>query len=231
MRLLVTRPQADAARTAAALRERGHEVLLAALLRVEPIEFAIASADYAAVVLTSANAARAIAHHPHRARLTALPAFTVGRQTAEATRAAGFANVRSADGDRNDLVALLRTRFGGSQKRLLHLAGEDRAGELADCGMPVETVLAYRAVKAERFPPEAGAALASLGGVLHFSRRSAEAYLDCAAAGGVLSVALAPIHFCLSRQVAEPLTGAGAADVRVAPRPNEAALIELVPHP
>ena len=37
MRLLVTRPEPDAARTAEALRARGHEVLVAPLLRVETI--------------------------------------------------------------------------------------------------------------------------------------------------------------------------------------------------
>ncbi len=35
MRVVVTRPQADGARTAAALEARGHEVLLAPLMQVE----------------------------------------------------------------------------------------------------------------------------------------------------------------------------------------------------
>ena|SRR5262245_49713905 len=230
MRLLVTRPEPDGTRTAAALRQRGHEVLLAALLRIESVDFELPKSDCAAVVLTSANTARAIAQHPGRGSLTVLPAFTVGRQTAEAAHAAGFTQVTSADGDRNDLAALLRARFGGSHTPLLYLAGEDRAGDLADCGVAVETVVAYRAVKVARFPPAAAEALGRLGGVLHFSRRSAEAYLACAGAAGLLGPALAPVQFCLSRQVAEPLTQAGAADVRVALRPNEAALIELVPN-
>jgi len=40
--------------------------------------------------------------------------------------------------------------------------------------------------------------------------------------------ALAPVHYCLSRQVVAPLTAAGAAAVRIAARPDEAALLELV---
>ena len=64
--------------------------------------------------------------------------------------------------------------------------------------------------------------------MLHFSGRSAEAYLDCAARGGIRDHALAPVHYCLSRQVAEPLSAAGAAAVRIAARPDEAALLELV---
>ena len=84
MRLLVTRPQADGERTAARLRARGHHVTLAPLLRIEPVDFEFPRAPLSAVVITSANAARAIARHSRREALTALTAFTVGRHTAEA---------------------------------------------------------------------------------------------------------------------------------------------------
>ena len=40
--------------------------------------------------------------------------------------------------------------------------------------------------------------------------------------------ALAPLHVCISRQVAQPLAAAGAAAIRIAPRPDESAMIELV---
>jgi len=96
--------------------------------------------------------------------------------------------------------------------------------------VPLLTAVAYRAVKVERFAPDVAAALAqgALDGVLHFSRRSAQAYLDCAARVGSLERALAPVHFCLSRQVAQPLAAAGAATIRLAPRPDEAAMLDLV---
>jgi uroporphyrinogen-III synthase len=92
------------------------------------------------------------------------------------------------------------------------------------------TAAVYRAVKVERFAPAVAAALTegALDGVLHFSRRSAQAYLDCAARARILERALAPVQFCLSRQVAQPLAAAGAAVIRLAPQPNEAATIDLV---
>jgi uroporphyrinogen-III synthase len=233
VRLLVTRPQPDGERTAAALRARGHDVVVAPLMRIEPVDFELPPERLRAVVLTSANAARAVAGHSRHDELTALTAFTVGRQTARAARAAGFHRIRSADGDRDDLVGLLRAECAGAPGTLLYLAGEDRAGdlaaELAKAGIPLVTVVAYRAVKAEQFPPAVAAALAerSLDGVLHFSRRSAESYLACAARAGVEEAALEPVHLCLSAQVAEPLAAAGAAAIRIAPRPDEAAIIEL----
>jgi uroporphyrinogen-III synthase len=181
-------------------------------------------------VLTSANAARAVARHPRRDELTLLTAFTVGRHTARAAGVAGFHHIRSADGDRNDLIELLRAEYAGNAAPLLYLAGEDRAGDLAAAGVPVVTAVVYRAVKVERFAPEVSAALAerALDGVLHFSRRSAESYLDCAARAGIGDRALAPLHVCLSSQVAEPLAAAGARAIRIAPRPDEAAMIELM---
>jgi uroporphyrinogen-III synthase len=234
VRFLVTRPQPDGERTAAALRARGHDVVVAPLMRIEPIGFELSAERPQAVVLTSANAARAVAGHSRREELTALTAFTVGLQTARAACAAGFHRIRSADGDRDDLARLLRGECAGQPGALLYLAGEDRAGDLAaelatEIGVPVVTVVAYRAVKAERFPPAVAAALGegALDGVLHFSRRSAESYLACAARAGIGAAALAPLHLCLSAQVAEPLAAAGAAAIRIAPRPDEAAMIEL----
>ncbi len=197
MRLLVTRPQDDGERTAARLRARGHHVTLAPLLRIEAVDFELPRERLSAVVMTSANAARAVHRHPWRDALIALPAFTVGRHTAEAARAAGFREVECADGDKDDLTALLRARFNESSAP---------------------------------FAPDVAAALAqgALDGVLHFSRRSAQAYLDCAARARILERALAPVQFCLSRQVSQPLAAAGAAAIRLAPQPNEAAMIDLV---
>jgi len=36
------------------------------------------------------------------------------------------------------------------------------------------------------------------------------------------------VHYCLSARIAEPLREAGAADVRAAERPDEAALLALI---
>jgi uroporphyrinogen-III synthase len=230
VRLLVTRPEPDGARTAALLRARGHGVVLAPLLHIELLDFELPDRAWSAVVMTSANAARAVAHHSRREMLTALDAFTVGRHTAEAARAAGFRTVHSAEGDKDDLADLLRACLGEHSAPLLYLAGEERAGDLVVAGPPIATVVAYRAVKAERFAPAVAAALGqgALDGVLHFSARTAQAYLDCAARERLCERALAPVHFCLSQQVAQPLSAAGAAAIRIAPHPDEAAMIELV---
>jgi uroporphyrinogen-III synthase len=233
MRLLVTRPEPDNERTAAALRALGHEILIDPLLRIEALADAdLGPAPWSAVLLTSANAARAAAVHPRRSELVALPALTVGFACARAARDAGFAEVFTADGDGNDLARLAAQYLAGSRLSLLYLAGEERArdlaAELAAHGLSVRTVTTYRAAKATSFAAAVRSALMQgrIDGVLHFSQRSAEAYLDCGR--DLIEAALAPTHYCLSARVAGPLKAAGAARIRLASRPDEARLLALI---
>jgi uroporphyrinogen-III synthase len=245
VRLLVTRPQDDAAGTAAELRARGHDVLLAPLLRVEFLPAALGAGPWCAVLLSSANGARAVAAHVERDRMTPLPAFTVGRTSAVAARAAGFARVESANGDTGDLVALAAARLAGSTLPILYMAGEARsadiAGMLAAHGLTVHTIVGYRAVSPRALPAEIVAALSAgtagvagstgrLDGVLHYSPRSAATFLALVKAAGLVDPALNCFHYCLSQRVAAPLAAAGAARLRVAPRPEEAALLVLISH-
>lgn len=234
MRLLVTRPEPEAERTAANLRTRGHVAIVASLLRIQPIADAeIGLGPWAAILVTSPNAAAAIVAQAPLRSLRALPVFAVGRRSAAALREAGFAEVNSADGDVHALGKLVAERIKPGAP-LLYLAGAERsgdlAGELSSRGFAVHTAVVYRAVAAAVLPHAAIDALeAGIDGVLHFSRRSAEAYVNAARAGGQLAAALKPPQFCLSAQVAEPLAHAGARDVRIAPQPTEAALLSLIP--
>jgi uroporphyrinogen-III synthase len=234
VRLLVTRPEPDAERTAAALRRHGHQVDVAALLRIESVAGAeLGTGPWSALVVTSTNALRAIETHPRRPELLGLPLFAVGARTAAAARAAGFHDVIAAGGNVQELARCLRAERSGRDP-LLYLAGQDRSGDLAGDlvadGKIVATAVVYRAVKLDAFPPAAAAALAAgqIDGVLHFSRRSAQAYIECASAAGLLDRALAPDHFCLSDQIAEPLMVAGAKTIRIAAHPEESALIALI---
>lgn len=227
MRIVVTRPEADAERTAAALRKLGHDVIEAPLMRVEPVG-ADLSGGWRAVVVTSANAPGVVKDNT---ALHALPVFAVGRRSADAARAAGFADVTSAGGDVRDLVQLIAERRVPSP--LLYLAGEDRAAdlvaELAVHGIKAELRVVYRAVTAP-LPPALIAALqaGAVDAVLHYSRRSAENYVSGARGAGVVDVALMPRHLCLADTAAEPLSAAGATKVAIARHPDEAALFELL---
>lgn len=233
MRVLVLRSQPSAANTAAALRAHDHEPIVAPLMWIEILSHAdLSKGPWSAFLITSVHALWGLANQTHRVDVQRVPVFTVGERTAQQIRLHQFISVTSADGNVNDLIDLVAARLT-PPARLLYLAGEDRSGDLAGelraKGFVVDTVIAYRAVLAERLPQPALDALANgVDAVLHYSRRSAEAYVDAARRSGVLAEALGPLHVCLSAQVAEPLASAGAATIRIAPRPKEAALIELI---
>jgi uroporphyrinogen-III synthase len=217
---------------AAALRARGHQTLVAPVLCMERMLFEIADQPYAAVIMTSANAARVIAENPARAALLALPAFTVGEHTARAAAAAGFHSVLCAHGDRNELARMVRDWCGGKDARLLYLAGEARAADLnlAPAVAEIVTAVIYRMIAVERFPEQVETALANrqIDAVLHFSRRSAEAFIACVGRAGALDHARTLLHFCLSRQVAQPLADIGIDGIRIAAHPDEGTLIRML---
>jgi uroporphyrinogen-III synthase len=234
MRLFLTRPEPDAERTALTLRARGHIVLAAPLLRIEPIEVALGERPCTGLLMTSASAARMMTLHPDLPGLLNHPVFVVGAHTAAVARRAGFADVTSAQGDVRDLARLVARRFAGASAKLMYLRGRDTAGDLAGAlirdGLEIESVAIYQANAVQRFPALAEEALraGTIEGVLHFSRRTAQTYLACADALGGRPWALRPAHYCLSAKVAAPLIDAGAAVVRSAARPDEAALIGLL---
>lgn len=231
MRVLVTRPLPDGARTAAALRAKGHDVMLTPLMQVRPIP-AVLIGNWSAVIITSANAIRSLTKD-QLAPLLALPLYAVGGRSAEAARNAGFREVRTAQGDADALVRLIAERYANEAAPHLYLAGEHRAadveGELAAKGIKVMTTVVYRNMTTG-YPPELIRAIEQklFDAVLHFSRRSADNFLIGARTAGLVTQALVPKQLCLSAQVAEPLTAAGARSVAIARRPDEASLLALL---
>jgi len=233
MRLLVTRPEPDAERTAQVLRARGHQVLVAPLSRMEPID-ADLSGHWTAILMTSANAARVFSSHRQLANLIRAPVFAVGDRSADAAREAGFADVTSAQGALADLVRLVATKFAGNPGTLLYVAGEDRAGdlagELAAHGIAVRTAVAYRVAALPVLPVDLKHALMAreIDGALHYSARSLAILLKLADGAGALNAVLNLAHYCLSAAVAAPLRDRHAGRISIAPVPEEAALIDLI---
>ena len=118
--------------------------------------------------------------------------------------------------------------------RLLYLAGEDRAGDLAGDlaahGIAVETAVIYRTAPVEALPAQAVRALTDgrIDAVLHYSRRSALTLLRLAKEARLLNAALSLAHYCLSEDLAAVLRESGARRAFAAPVPTEAALFDLL---
>lgn len=169
----------------------------------------------AALAFTSRNGVDAFAAlSDDRSR----PAFAVGDATAEAARAAGFAPVHSAAGALGDLARLLATEAPGP---VLAPGALEPSGDLAALlagQVEVRALPVYQAVGTETDAP------AAFDAVLIHSPRAARAL----AALGPFAGQVAAV---ISEAAAAPLAGAPGLEIRVAARPDEAALFEALGKP
>ena len=225
MRLLVTRPKDDAAPLAAELRALGHDVVLAPVMTiVELADAALPIEGVQAVLATSANGVRALARRTARRDL---PLYAVGDVTARTARDAGFAQVRSAEGDVEALARLVVQSLDPARGPLLHVTGSVAAGDLSGrlqaLGFAVRRAVLYRAEPATALTPEAEAALkaGTLDGVLLFSPRTARLFVELARGVNLRTVSA----YCLSQAVREAAAPGGFARLIVAARPDQTSLL------
>jgi uroporphyrinogen-III synthase len=235
--ILVTRAEPDNAATADALHQRGFDALLAPLLRFEPLPIRHDdTVRYAGLIVTSANALRAIRSHPLSGQLIDLPVYAVGRRTANAARQTGFANVHSADGDVTALRKLVADAIPKRERRapLLYLSGSDISGDIASAlagdGIAVTTLTVYRMIPVADLDDGVRAAFAAqtIEAVLHYSPRSAAAFVSAIRSAGLEIAALALPQVCISEAVARVLREAGATRLVVAETPQETAVIDAL---
>jgi len=235
MAILVTRAHPGNEATASNLRARGYDVWLAPVLKFEPVAFRDeGEPGYKGIIVTSANAIRAIESRLQELRLLKLPLFAVGEATGSAARAVGFAEVTVAGGDAEFLLETVlqavRDKVLKKKDTLLYLAGaevsRDITPELRAAGLDVVRQTAYRMAPVKHLPRNVcdGFAANGIEAVLHYSRRSALAFLEATRSEGVEISALAIPHCCLSETIAGVLREAGAAQVAVAGSPDENAL-------
>jgi uroporphyrinogen-III synthase len=231
MRLLLTRPRHDSEALAPKLQNLGHEPICVPLIDIvarSPIE--LPDVNFQSVVLSSANAARAIAGHTHIDRISERPAFAVGEQSAAAARQAGFRHVEAAGGSAAALADILIDRLNPVDGAVLYLSGADIAGDLAgrmtQTGFTVMRVVLYDAIAASRLPPDTIEAIRgeTLDGVLLYSPRTAAIWRDLVDSASLMPGRL--IHYCLSANVAAAL--ASSYRVAIAERPTEASLLALL---
>lgn len=240
MRLLLTRPMADAVPLAEKLAAQGHDVVLSPAIHIEPNATPLPNPDdVQGLVFTSANGVSAMAARFADKRDYQLwadkPAYAVGPQTGAALAKLHWPQVHQAAGDVESLAAQIQETFSGS--RLLHIAGRHQAGDLAallsDTPFILDKAVLYEAVPAEALTPVAAFALsdaqAPLNGVLVYSKRSAQIFVSLYRAyleAENLAQAPKPMAYCLSAAIGEPMRRAGF-PVRIAATPDNEAMLQL----
>lgn len=214
LRVAITRAEPEASRTAARVQARGHDAIVAPLLTIVPCGYDTSTEGAQALLFTSTNGVRAFPDvRGARDRIV----LTVGDATAQAAREAGFRDVRSADGDVNALAALAKRALDPAKGKLIHIAGDhvagDLAGELRAAGFSVERRLAYASVAATALPE---ALRGPLDIVLFHSARAAETFVALGAPNAKDLTA-----GCLSAAVAEAAAKASWKRIITAPHPRE----------
>ena len=229
MRIWITRTAPHAEDTAARLRALGHAPLVAPVLEVRRL--AAPPPDLAGVGALAFTSRNGVAAFAALTSVRGLPVVAVGDATARAAREAGFADVRSADGDVDALAAYIRGHPGELSGELLHPGASEPAGDLAaalrEAGITVRLHPVY-ATEAWALSLAAAAALKArpveLDAVLVHSPRAAE---RLAQMEEVMAAAQHLHAYCISPAAAAPLARLGFASVAVAAEPHESALLSL----
>ena len=229
VRMLVTRPEPDASETAARLNALDIETVIDPLLTARTLSTSLPPAEgFAGLAVTSANALRALDDRGDLSGYRGLPLYAVGDRTAAFARRHGFEQVVSAQGNADDLVALLAK--AGLKGPILYPAARHQAGRLgkalAPYGIMVITAAVYDMVPATALGETARAGLASgaISAALFYSRRTAETFARLA---GDLRDRTRLGMLCLSETVAAPLIAAHFVRVALADHPSEEAMMGL----
>jgi uroporphyrinogen-III synthase len=231
-RILVTRPEPLASRTAERLVEAGYEPLVLPLsrtLRLQPVPSGIPRQPRA-VAVTSAAAIRNAPKELLRS-LVGVPCFAVGPATAALARNAGFESVAEGPGDAPGLARLL---VAGGQAPILYLAGRVRRPEfeaqLASAGIDVATVETYDTVSLLPATDHVASLLDGNGpdAALVYSATAAEALQELADRHQLASLLAKTAFCCLSPRIAERFEREWGRKIRVAAEPTEEALLSLL---
>lgn len=242
MRVLVTRAEPAASRTAERLRALGHEPVVMSLSHAVHDPEAVRDAmshPVPALAITSAEVIRVLARagvdvKPWRE----VPLFAVGPTTAEAARKFGFQNVTAGSGGGRELAEMIAPLLAGRTNRehpLLYLTGTPRSqgfeNRLDELHVPYAVCECYRT---EELEPGAETLRLAFGeqpidAVLLYSANSARRLFSLPALNADADVLKRVRFFCLSRVVADVLPFPHAANAAVALRPDEMSLLELLP--
>jgi uroporphyrinogen-III synthase len=235
MRVLITRPEREAAALAEALGERGHQPVVAPLFSLRtlpaPAGFAAQLAEAQAVLLTSANGARALAETTEQrgGRILA-----VGDTTASTAEGLGFSRVVTAAGDAGALAELVRQRLDPKAGPLLHVSGADVAADLdealAPAGFTVRRVALYEAREAETLPEAARAALQAraLDVAMFFSPRAGQVFARLVDEADLGEAVRNTTAVAISPAAAETLAALPFRQVVAAARPTRQAVLDEI---
>ena len=232
MKLLLTRPREQAEALAIKLRARDIDVWIEPMLSiVRHTNVKLETDDYQALLVTSSNGADSLAEATTRRDLKL---YAVGDVTAATLSHHDFADVWSADGNADDLAAMVEKDVDPSEGSLLHVGGVNLAGDLISRlrskGYKTDHIALYHTVAASALTREVRSAMANreIDGVLFFSPETARIFVALVV-GALCEKALVDMTaFCLSEAAAKAANRISWGHLVVSDRPAAASLIAAV---
>lgn len=229
--ILITRPQPMAAQLATKLTELGYTSVVVPLLRLQPTYQPVPDfSAYRLLIITSGNAFSFL-DPAALAALQKIPCLCVGAVTAEAARAAGFANVQTAGGTGAALADYVLRHYPVQDTPILHLCGRDITPnvqqQLIRAGYRLDSWVLYDAEKVVGGAPALHDFLraANAGVALFYSARTAATFRELVHRHD-LTARLVPLAaIVLSPAIAAALEPWPGDNLWIAPSPTEAALI------
>lgn len=227
--VLVTRPMEEATPTAERLEALGHRVILAPMIRIDPVSFEIPSEDRSLIV-TSKNGARlGLANIGNKER----PVFAVGEETANEARKLGFTNVTAGPGTARKLVPILLECGVTDKRKYTHLAGSVVSYNIADVlqqeGIDADSRITYQSNPQRSFSAGVQEALeeGEIDVALFYSPRTATTFEEATAEYGRSDWLNNMDALALSTRVADNLIGPWRS-VNYAIIPTEKALFNML---
>ncbi len=227
-KVIITRAEPGHSQTLEHVRALGLTAMSAPMLDLVARDVPLPDfTEYGALLFTSANGVRFFAERVNIAGICDLGAYCVGPATLEAAKHAGFEDCQNADGDAEDLAALIAEHRTPSHGKLLHIANQAAAGHMAQTlrtrGFGVDFLPLY-AAHAARTPLQSvreTLAASAPALVLVHSAKAAEAFK------ALYELPRETPHMlvAVSEKAARPLAGAGFASTIIAERPNETTLM------
>lgn len=232
MRILITRPGEDGMALAEVLKTSGIETVVEPLLAIKHINGPMLDVHTVqALLLTSANGARALARRTDRRDI---PVYAVGDSTATRARREGFAQVHSAAGNVEALVGLVKDLLNPKDGPLLHIAGSEVAGDLIGLletvGFNCTREVLYEAIPERTLKSSTIAALKDrqIDAVTLYSPRSAENFVGLIRKARLVRSCRKITAVCLSQAVAAKINEIQWLNILIAAEPNQDALLKLV---
>jgi uroporphyrinogen-III synthase len=207
----------------------GYNVIMAPMIRIEPVSFEIPAQDRSLIV-TSKNGARiGLANISNKS----CPVFAVAEQTADEARALGFTNVIVGPGTARKMIPMLLECGISEKRKYSHLCGSEISYNLCDVlegeGIDAKTTVTYQARPSRSLAMDVQEALESgeIDTALFYSPRTATIFEELIAEYDHSDWLVNINARCLSTSVASNLLGPWRSK-EYAIIPTEKALFSLI---